>query len=110
MGVLPSDYLSQLTKCRSVQANKHISQHCLAQDINVLQNLRGLLERGVQESFDSLEKVGGTDKIMLEAVFGYAGSIRTALWNEIEEDHSKVHLDLDGLLHSLTWFIPGIRA
>ena len=93
----------------SVQANKHVSQHRLAQDINVPQNLRGLLERGVQESFDSLEKVEGADKIMLEAVFGYASSVRTALWNEIEEDRSKVRLDLNGLLHSLTWFIPGIR-
>ena len=92
----------------SVQVNKRISQHRLARDINVPQNLRGLLEQGVQESFDSSEKVEGVDKIMLEAVFGFAGSVGTALWNEIEEDRSKVRLDLDGLLHSLTWFIPGI--
>ena len=89
--------------------NKRVSQHCLARDINVPQNLWGLLEHGVQESFDSSKKVEGTDKIMLEAVFGYAGSVGTALWNEIEEDRSKVCLDLDGLLRSLTWFIPGIR-
>ena len=94
----------------SVQANKRISRHRLALDINVPQNLRGLLERGVQESFDSSEKVEGADKIMLEAVFGYAGSVGTALWNEIEEDRSKVHLDLDELLCSLTWFIPGVQA
>ena len=55
-----------------------------------------------------MEKVKGADKIMLEAVFGYAGSVGTTLWNEIKEDHSKVRLDLDGLLRSLTWFIPGI--
>ena len=45
----------------SVQANKRVSQHRLARDINVLQNLRGLLERGVQESFNSSKKVEGTD-------------------------------------------------
>ena len=97
MGILPSDCLSQLTKRRSVQANKRVSWHRLAQDINVPQNLRGLLEHGVQESFDSSEKVEGADKIMLEAVFGYAGSIGTALWNEIKEDRSKV----SGLDHTL---------
>ena len=86
MGVLPSDCLSQLTKHCSVQSNKCISRHRLARDFNVPQNLRGLLERGIQESFDSSEKVEGRDKIMLEAVFGYAGSVGTALWNEIEED------------------------
>ena len=69
--------------------NKRISWHRLAQDINVPQNLQGLLEQGVQESFDSSEKVEGADKIMLEAVFGYTGSVGTALWNEIEEDCSK---------------------
>ena len=95
--------------CRSVQVNKRVSRHCLAQDINIPQNLQGLSEHGVQESFDSSEKVEGANKIMLEAVFGYASSVGTTLWNEIEEDHSKVRLDLDGLLHSLTWFIPGIR-
>ena len=94
----------------SVQANKRISRHRLALDINVPQNLRGLLERGVQESLDSMEKANGADKIMLEGIFGYAGSVGTALWNEIEEDRSKVRLDLNGLLRSLTWFIPGIRA
>ena len=92
----------------SVQATKHVSRHRLVRDINVPQNLWGLLEHEVQESFDSSEKVEGADKIMLEAIFGYAGSVGTALWNEIKEDRSKVHLDLDGLLCSLTWFIPGI--
>ena len=95
---------------RSIQANKRVSQHRLAWDINIPQNLQGLLERGVQESLDSSEKVEGPDNVLLEGVIGYAGSVGTALWNEIKEDCSKVHLDLNGLLYSLTWFIPGIRS
>ena len=46
---------------------------------------------------------------MLEGVIGYAGSIGTALWNEIEEDCSKVRLDLDGLLRSLTGSFQGYK-
>jgi hypothetical protein len=77
--------------------NKCISRHRLAMDINIPQNLQGLLERGVQVDLDRDEQAEGTDKQMVEAWLGYAGSIGTALWNEIEEDRSKVCLDLDGL-------------
>jgi hypothetical protein len=71
--------------CR-IQANKWISCYCLAWDFNVLQNLRGLLEHGVQESLDQEEKVVSTNNVLLEGVIGYAGAIGTMLWNEIEED------------------------
>jgi hypothetical protein len=70
--------------------NKWISRYRLARDINVPQNLGGLLERGVQVDLDQDEKVEGTDNILLEAVIRYARSIGTALWYEIEEDRSKV--------------------
>jgi hypothetical protein len=62
-----------------IQANKRISRHHLAMDINVPQNLRGLLERGVQVDLDRDEKAEGTDKVMVESWLGYAGSIGTAL-------------------------------
>jgi hypothetical protein len=71
--------------CR-IQVNKWISCYHLAWDFNVLQNLRGLLERGVQESLDWEEKVVSTDNVLLEGVIGYAGAVGTTLWNEIEED------------------------
>jgi hypothetical protein len=51
---------------------------------------------------DRDEKAEGTDKAMVESWLGYAGSIGTALWNEIEENRSKVRLDLDGLDLELT--------
>ena len=93
-----------------IQANKRVSRRRLAWDINVPQNLRGLLEHGVQVNIDREERMDEAQFPMVEAMLGYAGSIGTALWYEIEEDRSKVRLDLDGLLRSLTWFIPGIRA
>jgi hypothetical protein len=51
-----------------IQANKQISCYRLAQDINVPQNLRGLLECGVQVDLDQDKKVEGTDNVLLEAV------------------------------------------
>jgi uncharacterized damage-inducible protein DinB len=66
--------------------NKRISRYHLAQDFNVLQSLRGLLEHGVQVDLDWVERVEGTNNFMLEAIIGYAGSVGTALWMEIEED------------------------
>ena len=92
-----------------IQANKRVSRRRLARDINVPQNLRGLLERGVQVDIDREERMDEAQFPMVEAMLGYAGSVGTALWYEIEEDRSKVRLDLDGLLHSLTQFIPGLR-
>ena len=92
-----------------IQANKCVSRRRLARDINVPQNLRGLLERGVQVDIDREEKMDEAQFPMVEAMLGYAGSVGTALWYEIENDRSKVRLDLDGLLRSLTWFIPGLR-
>jgi hypothetical protein len=84
-----------------IQANKCVSRHHLARDINVPQNLRGLLERGVQVDIDWEEKMDEAQFPMVEAMLGYAGSVGTVLWYEIE-DRSKVRLDLDGLLLSLT--------
>jgi hypothetical protein len=81
-----------------IQVNKQVSRYRLSRDINVLQNLRGLLERGAQEDLDRDEKVEGTDNILLEAVIGYTRSVRTALWYEIEEDRSKVCCRLAGSL------------
>ena len=67
-------------------ANKWISRHRLLVDTAINGNLRGLLERGVQESMD---KEGFFDET-LEVAVGYAGSIGTALWSEIREDRAKV--------------------
>ena len=92
-----------------IQANKRVSRCRLAWDINVPQNLRGLLERGVQVDVDREEQMDEAQFPMVEVMLGYAGSVGTALWYEIENDRSKVRLDLDGLLRSLTWFIPGLR-
>jgi hypothetical protein len=69
-----------------VMANKRISRHRLLVDPVVKGNLRGLLERGVQELMDKEEVF---DK-MLEVAVGYAGSVGTALWSEIREDWDKV--------------------
>ena len=65
-------------------ANKWISRHCLLIDHQIKGNLRGLLERGVQESPDREEEFDPS----LEVAVGYAGSIGTALWSEIREDLS----------------------
>jgi hypothetical protein len=67
-------------------ANKQISRHRLLVDTAIKGNLRGLLERGVQESMDKEEIFDET----LEVAVGYAGSVGTALWSEIREDHDKV--------------------
>ena len=58
---------------------------------------------------DRDKKVEGPNNILLEGVIGYVGSIGTALWNEIKEDQSKVCLDLDGLLCSLTGSFQGYK-
>jgi hypothetical protein len=87
-----------------IQANKRVSRRRLAQDINVPQNLRGLLERRVQVDIDREEKVTGTHADEIEAMLGYVGSVGTALWYEIEEDRSKVCCRLGRSLfyHGLT--------
>jgi hypothetical protein len=61
-----------------VMANKWISHHHLLADTAIKGNLRGLLERGVQESMDKEEVFDET----LEVAVGYAGSIGTALCQE----------------------------
>jgi hypothetical protein len=71
--------------CR-VMANKWISRHRLLVDTTIRGNLRGLLERGVQESMDKEEAFDKT----LEVAVGYAGSVGTALWSEIRADQDKV--------------------
>jgi hypothetical protein len=69
-----------------VMAKKRISRHRLLVDTAVKGNLRGLLERGVQELMDKEEVFDET----LEVAVGYAGSVGTALWSEIREDCDKV--------------------
>jgi hypothetical protein len=87
----------KLTTC-GIQANKRVSHHCLAQDFNVPQNLRGLLECGVQENLDWDENITGDQAALIEGLVGYAGSVGTALWNEIEEDRSKVRSSIASLI------------
>jgi hypothetical protein len=67
-------------------ANKRISCHRLLVNPSIKGNLRGLLERGVQESMDREEVFDET----LEVAIGYAGSVGTSLWSKIEEDRDKV--------------------
>ena len=67
-------------------ANKWISCHHLLIDHAIKGNLRGLLERGIQESPDREEEFDPS----LEVAIGYTSSIRTALWSEIREDRAKV--------------------
>jgi hypothetical protein len=69
-----------------VMVNKRTSHHHLLADTAIKGNLRGLLERGVQESMDKEEVFDET----LEVAIGYAGSVGTALWSEIMEDRNKV--------------------
>jgi hypothetical protein len=69
-----------------VMANKRISCHRLLVDPIIKGNLRGLLERGVQEAMDKEEIFDET----LEVAVGYAGSMGTALWSEIRADSDKV--------------------
>ena len=66
--------------------NKRISHHRLLLDHTIKGNLRGLLERGVQELMDREEVFDET----LEVAVGYAGSVGTSLWSEIKEDRAKV--------------------
>jgi hypothetical protein len=67
-------------------ANKRISHHCLLVETTIKGNLRGLLERGVQDLMDKEEVFDET----LEVAVGYASSVGTALWSEIKEDRAKV--------------------
>jgi hypothetical protein len=64
----------------------HFNSHCLLMDSSIKGNLRGLLERGVQESMDKEEVFDKT----LEVAIGYTGSIGTSLWSKIKEDRAKV--------------------
>jgi hypothetical protein len=85
-----------------IQANKRISCYHLPWDFNIPQNLRGLLECGVQVNLDQGGEVEGTDNVLFEAIIGYAGSVGTALWYEIKEDCSKVCCHLAGSLFLIT--------
>ena len=67
-------------------ANKRISHHHLLIDHQIKGNLRGLLERGVQESPDREEEFNPS----LEVAIGYTGSIGTSHWSEIKDDRAKV--------------------
>ena len=69
-----------------MSANKRISRHRLLIDHQIKGNLRGLLERGIQESPDREEEFDPS----LEVAVGYAGSVGTALWMEVQEDRAKV--------------------
>ena len=75
-----------LIKNDRVMANKKISRHHLLIDHQIKGNLRGLLERGVQEALDREEEFN----LSLEVAIGYASSTGTALWSEIWEDRAKV--------------------
>ena len=66
--------------------NKRISRHRLLINHQIKGNLRGLLERGVQEALDREEEFNPS----LEVAVGYAGSVGTALWSEIQVDRAKV--------------------
>jgi hypothetical protein len=87
-----------------IQANKRVSHHCLARDINIPQNLWGLLEHEVQVDVDQEENLAGTQAETMEAMLGYAGSVGTTLWYKIEEDRSKVRCRLgrSSFYHELT--------
>jgi hypothetical protein len=71
-----------------------VSQHRLRDDSFISRNLRGLLERGVQKSMDAGEPKGLVDPsappLAIEAMLGYTGSVRTALWYKIGKDRGKV--------------------
>jgi hypothetical protein len=75
---------AMLTICHRVLANKRISRHRLLTNSSVNRNLRGLLERGIQELMDKEEVFDVT----LEVAIGYAGSIGTSLWSEIRNDRN----------------------
>jgi hypothetical protein len=75
-----------LTICHRVQVNKRISRHCLLVDPIIKGNLRGLIERGVQESMDKEEVFNET----MEVAIGYAGSLGASLWSKIKEDRAQV--------------------
>ena len=83
-------------------ANKRISRHRLLIDHQIKGNLRGLLERGVQESPDREEEFDPS----LEVAIGYAGSVGTALWTEVQEDRAKVCPGYDVTM--LSWLNFGI--
>ena len=97
MGVLPSGFCAMLMIYHRVQANKRISHHRLLSDSDMLGNLRGLLEHGVQVKMDTEEVMDDT----IEVTIGYAGSIGTSLWSETKEDRAQVCPGYGKL--SLTW-------
>jgi hypothetical protein len=86
-----------------VMANKWISRHCLLMDSSIKGNLRGLLERGVQESTDKEEVFDKT----LEVAIGYTGSIGTSLQSEIKEDRAKVGPGYSMVV--VDWLTKGFR-
>jgi hypothetical protein len=71
-----------------------VSRYRLRDDQFISRNLRGLLERGVQNSMDAEEPKGPIDlsalPLAIETMLGYTGSVGTALWHEIGRDRGKV--------------------
>jgi hypothetical protein len=86
-----------------VMANKWISRHHLLMDSSIKGNLRGLLERGVQESMDWEE----TFDEMLEVAVSYAGSMGTSLWSEIKDDRAQVSPGYSVVV--VDWLTKGFR-
>ena len=58
------------------------------------QNLRGLLERGIQKAMDPEEPKGLVDPstlpLAIETMLGYTGAVGTALWFKLSQDRGKV--------------------
>jgi hypothetical protein len=91
---------AMLTIYGRVQANKRISHHQLLGDPDILGNLRGILEHGVQVKMDAEEVMDDSVKVTIS----YTGSIRTSLWSKIKQDRTQVGLGYDkSLLTWLTW-------
>jgi hypothetical protein len=91
---------AMLMICHRVQVNKRISHHWLLHDADVLGNLRGLLERGIQVKMDSEEVRDDT----VDVAIGYAGAVGTRLWSIMKEDRAQVCPGYgESLLTWLTW-------
>ena len=71
-----------------------VSHYRLKDDQFVSQNLRGLLEQGIQKTMDPEEPKGPVDPsappLAIETMLGYTGAVGTALWFELSRDRRKV--------------------
>jgi hypothetical protein len=88
--------------------SSRVSRYCLRDNQFLSQNLRGLLERGVQKSMDVEEPKGPVDPsalpLAIETMLGYTGSVGTALWYEIGRDCGKVGRKRPRIIPFLTFF------